>query len=222
MELQLHIWEEALALWTVWTGRTNRTALASDGQSPAVTMTFVGPEPYLAGLSCRYSRRVLELTYVKPIHLATNASAYWVNLETTIIHLGEPSDAGAVLDAFSSNDLAKFRHIDMPWHPGRFGDIARTCRTLATKRIPLRTIIIQRCDLDPASNQNCCQDLGQERAASYMALPDYSGPLLVDDTIDTSHFRSLLLEYFGNAPPRLHLLPLEAATCTVASASPGL
>ncbi|WYZ45777.1 hypothetical protein EsH8_IX_000002 [Colletotrichum jinshuiense] len=152
-------------------------------------MAYVGPAPYLPGLACRESRRLLEKSYVKPLRgpeSATSSGVYWVNLENTVVYLGNSSNAMDVMDAFGADKLSRFRHVALRWS--------------------LRTIIIQGYESGSAANFSVCETLDPELAAYYTTIPDSVGPEISHETLDTPHFRSLLLEYFGDSPPRLHLV----------------
>lgn len=59
---------------------------------------------------------MLEQFYLKPIHgpfsgLATSAGSYWVNLNTTVVYLGNSFDADSVLNSFGTDELSKFKHV---------------------------------------------------------------------------------------------------------------
>jgi len=168
-------------------------------------MIFIGPAPYLAGLSSREARRLLEKSYVKPIRgpssdLATSAGSYWVDLNATVVYLSDSCDAEPVLNSFGTDELSKFKHVALPWH--QFGRLARTCQRLATQCPALRTIIIQRSGTEGATNR----PLSLEMAAYYATIPENTGPQLGNGKLDAPYLRSLLLEYFGDSPSRIHLL----------------
>ena len=177
-------------------------------------MVYIGPAPYLAGLSSREARRLLEQSYVKPIRglssgLATGVGSYWVDLDITVVYLGDSSDATTVLNSFGSDELSKFEHVALPWC--QFSWLARTCQCLATTSPALRTIIIQRSETEAATNQPLRQPLSLETAAYYATIPEYAGPEFGYEELDVPYLRSLLLEYFGDSPPRIHVLPPDSA-----------
>lgn len=172
-------------------------------------MAYIGPAPYLAGLSSREARRLLEQFYVKPIRepcsgLAATAGYYWVDLETTGVYLGDFSDGTVVLNSFGADELSKFKHVALPWY--QCGSLARTCQRLATVCPILPTTIIQRGETEAATNRTVRQSLSLKTAAYYATIPEYIRPELGCEELDTPYFRSLLLENFGNSPPRFHLL----------------
>jgi len=217
-ELRLQIWEEALSVRSVWAAVRNYNADRdlSASRRPFI-MVYIGPAPYLAGLSSREARRLLEQSYIKPIRglssgLGTSVGAYWVNLDTTVVYLGDFSDATTVLNSFGVDELSKFHHVALPWY--QFGRLARTCQRLATICLALCIIIIQRCEKEAATNRLLRQPLSLETATYYATIPEYAGPELGYENLDAPHFWSLLLEYFGNSPFRLHLLSPDSANCS--------
>ena len=214
-ELRLQIWGEALSVRSVWAAVRNYNADRdlSANRLPFI-MVYIGPAPYLAGLSSREARRLLENPYVKPIRglfsgLATSTGSYWVDLDTTVVYLGDSSDLTTVLNSFGADELSKFKHVALPWY--QFGRLARTCQRLATMCPALRTIIIQRSETEAVTNRPLRQPLSLETAAYYATIPEHAGPELGYEKLDAPHFRSLLLEYFGDSPPRLHLLSPDSA-----------
>ncbi|KAI9841437.1 MAG: hypothetical protein M1837_000713 [Sclerophora amabilis] len=215
-ELRLHIWQQALSARSVWAavGSYNARRDPSASRLP-FDMSFVGPAPYLAGLSCREARRLLEQSYVQPIRgpfsgLARGAgSYYWVDLNTTIVYLGDSSDARPVLNSFGTDELSKFKHVALPWY--QFAGLARTCQRLATLCPALSTIIIQRSATEWTTNPPLRQPLSLEEAAYYVTIPENTEPELGNGKLDVPHLRSLLLEYFGDSPPRIHVLAPDSA-----------
>ena len=139
----------------------------------------------------------------------TSAGDCWVHLDTTVIYLGEPSDAKSVLNGCSPEPLFRFKHVALTWH--QFGELARTCLHLATICPALRTIIIQRSKRNEEAKQGHAQPLSLETAACFAIIPEYTGPEIRDEGLDALHLRALLLEYFSESPPKLHSLsPLSS------------
>ncbi|EXJ72245.1 uncharacterized protein A1O5_04749 [Cladophialophora psammophila CBS 110553] len=209
-ELRLRIWRDALSVPSVWAAvhKNNTDRNLTAGCLPFI-MAYIGPAPYLAGLSSWEARRLLEQFYVKPIRgpssgLATSAGSYWVDLDTTVIYLGDSLDAMTVLNSFGADELLKFKHVALLWN--QFGSVARTCQRLATICPALRTIIIQRDETEAATDQPLRQPLSVETAAYYATLPGYPSPDLGYEELDAPYFQSLILEYFGDSPPKFHLL----------------
>ena len=92
-KLRRQIWGEALSVRSVWAAIRNPAADCdpTSVNHPPFIMTYVGPAPYLAGLASKEARRLLEQTYFKPI-CGPNASAYWVNVDQTVVYLGDSSE----------------------------------------------------------------------------------------------------------------------------------
>ncbi|KAF6807449.1 hypothetical protein CSOJ01_08178 [Colletotrichum sojae] len=175
-ELRLKIWSEALSAPSVW-------APDSNASRP------VGQAPYLAGLACRESRQLLERLYVKPLPrgLPGGSGVDWVNLETAVVYIGD--GAMKALDALGVDELA------------------RSCQRLAAVCPALRTIIVEReGDGSAGDGMEVPRTLSPELAAYYATIPDCVGPEMSLETLDTPYFRSLVLEYFGDSPPKLHLV----------------
>ena len=169
-------------------------------------MTFVGPAPAVAGMSSKESWRLLKQSYVDQIRGPGGSTGKtrpsWVNLNHTVVYLGDPSDTREVLAGFDAETLSKFKHVALAWHISQFGPLARACQRLATTCPALCTIIIQWCE----SAELLQQSLTLETAAYYADIPAYTWRQLEYQKLDTPYFRSQLLQYFGAPPPRLHLL----------------
>jgi len=108
-------------------------------------MGYIGPAPYLAGMSCREARRQLEQFYVGPIHgsfndVTTGPGSSWVDLDGTVVYLSEFSDATTVLNSFDANELSKFEHVAPPWY--QYGKLARAWQHRATWCPALRMLIV--------------------------------------------------------------------------------
>jgi hypothetical protein len=211
-ELRFQIWETALSVQSVWSA-VRVPAGASDSihqNNRAYTMTFVGPAPHVAGMACREAWRLLKRSYGRPVRgpagSTGTARSYWVNLNHTVICLGFPLDAVAVLAGFDTEALSRFKHVVLTWHLSQFGELARACKHLANACPNLSTIIIQWCETERTSAKSPQQPMGLETATYYAAIPAYTGCQLGCDALDMSYFRALLLQYFGNPLPRLHLL----------------
>lgn len=79
------------------------------------SMAFVGSPLHLVGLSCREARRLMEETFLRPLRGPNSTKGspgtYWVNLKTTVVALGHPSDSLTVLARFGADELSRFRHV---------------------------------------------------------------------------------------------------------------
>ena len=204
LELRLQIWAQALSVRSVWADLT--------ASNLPFTMAYIGAAPYLVGLSCREARRLLEQFYVGPIRGPFNgltpSRSSWVDLDTTVVYLGAFFATTTVRKTFGADERSKFKHVALPWY--QFGNLARTCQHLAMLCPALRTLIIQRGEAQAATERPFPQTLSLEAAAYYATIPAYTGPELGCEGLDVAYFRSLLLEYFGDTPPRLHLLSRDS------------
>ena len=77
---------------------------------------------------------------------------------------------------------------------------------LATLCPDLRTIIIQLGKTVAPVDHPLRQPLSVETAAYYATLPGSPSPDLGPEELDGPYLRSLLLEYFGDSPPNIHLV----------------
>lgn len=151
---------------------------------------------YIVGLSCREA--LLEQFYVGPIRGPfsglTPSRSYWTQRSSS--YLGDFFDTTTVLNSFGADKPSKFKHVALPWY--QFGNLARACQHLATLCPALRTLIIQCGEAGAATKRPFPQTLSLETAAYYATIPAYTGPELGCEDLDVAHFRSLLLEYFGD------------------------
>ena len=216
-ELRLQIWIQALSVRSVWAAVGSYNNAIHDPSATRLPShwTFIGPAPYLAGLSCSEARRLLKQSYVKPIRgphsaSATSVGSYWVNLDTTVVYFGESFGAEFVLNSFNTDEVAQFKHVALRWC--RYGSLARICQRLATVCPALRTIILRRSVTEEEEEiQHPLRDpLSLEMAAYYATIPGNTGPELEDAQLDATHLRSLLQEYFCNSTPRIHVLAADS------------
>jgi hypothetical protein len=221
-ELRLQIWEDALCVPTVWVAIRNHDADCPLGENRSpIRMKFIGPEPYLAGLACRESRRLLEQSFGKticgPTGSATALGAYWVRLDRTVVYLGDATDAMAALASLGVDEVSRFKHVALSnsehvaisWT--RFTKLSRVCQRLAASCPALHTIIIQRDEREAGKNEALRGPLSQDMADLYAAVSEQTGPEIGYEEPCIPHLRALLLEYFGDRPPNLHLLPPKSA-----------
>jgi hypothetical protein len=76
-------------------------------------MTFIGPAPYLVGLSCKEARRVMERSYIQFDSLRGGPSTFhWVNVEKTLVFFGNGID---IAKTFSPEERAKFKYVALDW-----------------------------------------------------------------------------------------------------------
>lgn len=209
-ELRQMIWIEALTSTSVWVvaGRDATDCAAIDKRRPD-TMTCCGPPPYLVGLSCTEARQILERIYKRPIHgpgsSSTSAAVFWVNLDRTVIFLSSAVGASSTLRSFGAYELSRLTHVALPWY--QFSMLAMVFQYLAANCPALRTVIIQLVvDKDGVIDMTP-RPLNPQAANYYAKLLDYQGHELGCDEMDTPYFRGLLYAYFGDTPPRIHVLP---------------
>jgi hypothetical protein len=218
-ELRLLIWEEALSVRTVLAASR---ALIKDGspdstQPRPLEVTFVGPAPYLVGLSCREARRVMEKSYVQLASLRGGPSAdHWVDLGKTVIFLGSCEHLLDVLSGFRADEVAQFKHLALNWHwASRIRGVERACREGLPGLCPaLETLIVNRVNQATLSDPLApWRSWGSEIAPFYAGLPAYTGHVWEVTTRwdwDDNTFEPSLFGCFPHPfPPgqlRLHVL----------------
>ena len=206
LELRLQIWREALSVRTVWATIRNPASV----DRPQFTMAYIGSAPYLAGLSSKEARRLLEQTYMKPIR-RPSAGVYWVDMDHSVVYLGEFSDAMNVMDSFHADDLCRFKHVALRW--SQFDKLARACQRLARTCPALCTIIVHQAETkaQAVADGPFSRSLSLKTATDYATIPSHSNSELGYKWLDADYLRSLLLAYFGASPPRMHMLPPDLA-----------
>lgn len=208
LELRLQIWSEALSFRSVWAVTHNRpSGVDQVGVNyPSFSMAHIGPAPYLAGLSSREARRMLEQAYIKPIR-GPDSRPQWVNMDQTVVYLGDDFDAISVIDKFHAPDLSRFKHVALAW--SQFYWISKACQRLANACPTLYSIIIRLPESDDkaADHRTFSNPLCPLTATYYAKIATYTNSELGYTGLDTDYFRSLLLEYFHASRPQLHILP---------------
>lgn len=211
LELRLQIWEEALSAWTVWAAVPCYVGVEHCLKLRGLRfrMVLTGPAPFLIAGTCKEARRLLEQCYIKPIRApsdcsATSTGAYWVNLETTVVHLGNASEALYVLPSFGKDDLSRFKHVAVWWD--HFESLSMTCYRLATQCPVLRTVIIQYVGKEGVYNCSSHECLSLGAATYYATTPEFCGSGYGFEKLDVPRVLSALRRYFSDPPPRLHLV----------------
>jgi hypothetical protein len=206
-ELRLLIWEEALSVRTVWA-----VSRAPDG----LTTSFLGPAPYLVGMSCNEARRVMEKTYIRPTGWQGDpVTTQWIDPDNTVVYLGDHTEAAGTLDRLDAALVYLFKHVALDWYSFHFTqyiDLARVCQRQLPWRCPaLETLIVGRVLPDVSLHTSTRLPLGLEVAACYAGLPAYSGPVrrFRASEISENIFGMPLLKDFNDPAPRLHLLDLH-------------
>ena len=221
-ELQIQIWEDALRVPTVWAATRNYEAgNSSDRGHTPICKRFIGPEPYLAGLACRESRRLLEQSFGQPLRgqpgSATTLGAYWVHLDTTVIYLGDTATATEILETWDVSEVRRFRLVALSDFALaaishiRFTTLAKVCQRLATSCPNLHTIIIHRVETNLEGNGTISGHLSRGMADLYARIPEESESEICRKESSSLYLASLLGEYFGDGPPKIHLLSPEYA-----------
>lgn len=172
-------------------------------------MKHVGPAPYLVGLTSREARRLLT-QICKRLH-GPNADTYWVNLEKTVIYLGDSAESAATLGGSCDDHLSGVEHVALRWCQNHWGGLARTCQRLAKKCPSLCTIIVQRCEIKATTNVAVDVELDPKTASNFTIIVENNGPDSTNVKLDIKHLRALLLEYFGDSPLRLHFIGADTA-----------
>ena len=138
-------------------------------------------------------------------------SMAWVDMDHTVVYLGDFSDAMKVMDSFHADDLCRFKHVALGW--SQFDRLARACQRLARTCPALCTIIVHQAETkaQAVADGPFSRSLSLETATNYATIPSHNNSELGYKGLDTDYLRSLLLAYFGASPPRLHMLPPDLA-----------
>lgn len=216
LELRLMIWKYALSGWTILASgyhcAASQDAKATHAQT---TIIPIGPAPYLTGLACVESLRLLKQSYVRLTfrhRCECNVSGvYWVNMDRAVLCLDMSPPPVDVLRTFDAEALLTLKHVVLRWNMRWIGPVARAHQLLATFSPALQTIVIQTAEdtgertvLDESWFS---QSMSVATAAYYSTIPDYEGPELAFDGIDCGHLRAHLLESSIYKAPKVHILP---------------
>lgn len=216
LELRLIIWEYALSGWTVLASG-NRCAASQEAEATHAQTTIipVGPAPYLAGLACMESRRLLKQSYVKlSFHHGRECNlsgVYWVNMNRTILCLDVSPPPVDLLRMFDAEALLTLQNVVLRWNIGWIGPVARACQLLATLSPALQTIVIQTAEVTKErtilDKSWFGQSLSVATAAYYSTIPDYKGPELAFSGLDCAYLRAHVLGGSIYTVPKVHILP---------------
>lgn len=115
-EIRRLIWQEALSVSALWAlRRYPETEMEIQCEMPLnlpLTMTFIGPAPYLIGFACKEARQIMEESYVQFDSLKGGLSAsHWINSQKTVVFVGRGYDRNPVLEAFGLDEVTRFKHI---------------------------------------------------------------------------------------------------------------
>ncbi|TLD10435.1 hypothetical protein PgNI_06228 [Pyricularia grisea] len=213
VELQLQIWKEALAPVTVLYLEVRRLPDGKHNYAaklPKLAVTVYGAKPHNVGQSCKTARTLMKQTFGSPLRLKGSASARWVNLDRTVIHIGDPVDAATILDALEPGDLPRIRHVVLPWRSDNVAHMITACRMVSTRCKHLSSMTFNPYFNLPVPARKCrCHAMDEQITSFYAAIPDYSDLPWWDYSMDLMQTRSRLLPYFDNPRPRMHMVPFH-------------
>jgi hypothetical protein len=106
----MQIWREALLAQAVWF-ITCRPAGA--GHPAYVSMTPVGPAPYLAGLACRESRQEMKAVMDSPLITMsqTDRRKFWLSWDHTVLHVGQHWEEKPAWPLLHQTTWARVKHV---------------------------------------------------------------------------------------------------------------
>jgi 2EXR family protein len=138
-ELRMQIWREALLAPAVWFITFRR---AGAGHPAYVSMTPVGPAPYLAGLACRESRQEMKAVMDSPLITMsqTDRRKFWLSWDHTVLHVGQHWEVRPVWPLLHRTTWARVKHVALEIvHEDSLYDFASGLANLCPH---VRTIIV--------------------------------------------------------------------------------
>ena len=203
-EIRLRVWGYALSVWSVYSALPLQTS--SDNQSFSAELPSVGPTSSPAAVACREAwfelRALSNRSYATRKH---KQLPWFCTLPTTIIYLGHANEAYKALNTLGIYDLSTIKHIVLSWD--NFLTLAKVCITIAEKCPQLHTLVVCSIAANPFNAGEPLATLSTTDATRYAAIVSSSGPERDHPGIDSSYFRSLILGYFPNSRPAVHMLP---------------
>ncbi|KAJ4306370.1 hypothetical protein N0V88_001170 [Collariella sp. IMI 366227] len=134
-------------------------------------MHFVGPKPFLVGLTCKEARQVMEKIYI-PLTRSRAGSVtttHWIDPDMTVVHFGD-CDAGiAVLCDLLADGASKLKHVAVRWYFGYLPQIIRFSRQLEDRCPGLHTLVIRQAFKPTPADDTAQRPLPVE-SASVLAL----------------------------------------------------
>ncbi|KAF2657994.1 hypothetical protein K491DRAFT_776735 [Lophiostoma macrostomum CBS 122681] len=211
-ELRLAIWEYALSEWVFWAATTNgpkERHLESPNSEPT-HMEFIGSTPYVAGISCREARRVLEQAYsklcLKPATPITGPGTYWLDFKRTVVYLGADTHAVTILDSFDTDTLSKLEHVGVSLDRRLFS----TCRKLEESCPNLQTLIVRRLEYSFRKRTNIYRPVDLGTATQFVGIAENSLHDLEGGRYqNATNIRARILRYFGGSKLKVYFLPIE-------------
>ncbi|KAI5920661.1 hypothetical protein F4810DRAFT_713348 [Camillea tinctor] len=140
-ELRIQIWEEALSEWSVWAPVLGLNADDRTKRHPFY-MTFVGATPNRIGAVSAEARELMGNQFEHPICSKDGTRVYWVDLEKTVVYLGDYCELVAVVSHLRPDDLERFRHVALLLYEDSeydkiFWFLSKSCLDLKTITIQL-------------------------------------------------------------------------------------
>lgn len=220
-ELRVMIWEEALSLRTVCAVSCEPVVGDQTGETSKYFLDFIGPVPYMAGISCGEAWHIMQRRYVPFTGPGWNPATArptgvpWVDLDKTVFYLGASSDVPAVLGRFDAREVPRLEHVAMTWAWRSFGRLIKTCRDVATACPALRSIVIitnlSRFEAETGADAAPEPALSIDLAAHISCISATPRvDLRVNDTVVKPDLPWLLSRYVRrDSPPRLHFFSLQ-------------
>lgn len=217
------IWEHALSEWTV-------LAPGHHCDCGAPTLTAVGPAPYLAGLACAESRRLLSQSYAKFTFRHKSecdvSGDYWINKDRTVLCLGVSPHADELLRVFNADALLYFQHVVLrwnidfvsPWSRWKIdspGPVSRALVLLDTRRSALESVVIQTAEETKGGAKGGAvgkgpwfnQSMSVSTAGYYSIVPDYDRPELAGRVARALLFGEYQVMVFMSTIPKGRIVP---------------
>jgi hypothetical protein len=124
-----------------------------------MTLTPVGPTPYVVGFACRESRREMEVVMPKPLRTRADGRFFWIRWDTTVLHLGQYGNARRFIQVLDLHEQARFRHVAAEHVWGDMLNLESFSRDLAYASHGLRTLVVHIRAIDDADDplglRNC-------------------------------------------------------------------
>lgn len=147
-ELRLLIWDQAfVAEWTLLAVRNTTANEHHTRIYVPFNMAFLGPAPYIIGLSCKEAWQHMRKSHAKLVLKQSDPnppvpSVYWIAPERTVLYVDcliDRKTSDEVLENFDEEGLGRIEHIGLLLHPELF----YTFEFLARRCPMLRTVIVK-------------------------------------------------------------------------------
>jgi hypothetical protein len=107
-----------------------------------MTLTPVGPTPYVVGFACRESRREMEVVMPQPLRTRADGRVFWICWDTTVLHLGQYGNARRFIQVLDLDEEARFRHVAVEHVWGDLLSLESFSRDMAYASHGLRTLVV--------------------------------------------------------------------------------